>query len=107
MRLHPNLLDRLPPARRPPRNGRLSFWVGIHVQRDRLERLRDPRNDNGRFVVGELLAKTDARASVEGKENERVGNEVSLDAVIEESIGIEFVRCGRNPKVQFQCDCII
>jgi len=95
MRLDPNLLNRLPPISRRPCDRWLGFWVRIHVQPDRLERLRNPRYYGGSLVVSELLAETDTRACVEREEYEWVGNEVLLDSLIQEAVWIEFERCGR------------
>lgn len=36
-----------------------------------------------------LLAEADARAGVEGEEDERVGGEVLLHALVEEPVGVE------------------
>jgi len=92
MRLDIDLLDRLPTIRRRPYHWRLSFRVRIHVQRDRLERLRNPSYDGGSLVISKLLAETDTGASVEGEEDEGVGNEVRLDPIIEEAVRVEFER---------------
>ena len=92
MRLDPDLFDRLPSPRRCPSNRRLGFRVRIHVQRDRLERLHNPRYDGGSFVISELLAETDTRSGVEREENERVRDKVFLSSVIEEAIRVEFER---------------
>jgi len=92
VRLDPHLLDRLPPVRSRPRDRRLGFRVRIHVQRDRLERLHDPRYDGGSFVVSELLTEADTGAGVEGKENEGIRDEVFLDPIIEEPVRVEFER---------------
>jgi hypothetical protein len=77
MRLDPNLLDRLPAVRRRPCHRRLSFRVRIHVQRDRLERLYNPRYDGGSLVISELLAETDTGAGVEGRKMKGLGNRYS------------------------------
>lgn len=41
-----------------------------------------------------LLAEADARAGVEGEEDERVGREVLLYALVEEPVGVELQGCG-------------
>ena len=94
VRPDPDLLNRLPAIRRRPCDRWLSFRVRIHVKRNRLERLRNPRYDGRSFVISELLAETDTRSGVEGKENKWVGNKVFLDSLIEEAVRVEFESCG-------------
>jgi len=93
VRLDPDLLDRLPTIRSRPCHWRLSFRVRVHVQRDRLERLRNPGYDSGSLVISDLLAGTDTGAGVEGEEDEGVRNEVCLDPIIEEAVRVEIERC--------------
>jgi len=45
-------------------------------------------------VIGELLPETDTWAGVEWEEDEWVGGEILLQTVIDEAVGVEFVRCG-------------
>ena len=42
-------------------------------------------------MVGELLAKANTRTGVEGEEDEGVGRDVGLDAVVEEAVRVEFI----------------
>ena len=54
-----------------------------------------------------LLTQANTWTSVEGKENESVVQEILLESVVEESIGIEFVRLGKNNlliKKRDKCD---
>ena len=89
MRPNPNLLDRLPSTRRHPSGRGLGFWARVHVKRNRFERLRDPRYEGGGLIVGELLAEAYTRASVEGEEDEGIGNEVFLDSVVNEAVWVK------------------
>ena len=95
MRLRPKLLDTLPPRstlpllRRTRRRG-----LALHVHLNRLKALQQADHEERHLVVGELLPEADARASVEGEEDERVGGEVFVEAVVEEAVGVELVGCG-------------
>ena len=106
MRLNPNLLYRPPSICRHPSGRGLSFWVRVHVERNRLERLRDPHNEGGGLVVGELLAEAYTRAGVEGEEDEGIGNEVFLDSVVDETVRVKlqnFGGCQRFVYMQGNC----
>jgi len=56
--------------------------------------LQKADEEEGCFVVGELLPETDTWAGVEREEDERVGGEVFLQTVIDETVGVEFLCCG-------------
>ena len=104
VRFNPHLLNRLPAVPHPSCHRGFSFRVRIHVQRDRLERLYNPRCDDRSLVISELLAETDAGASVEGKENEEVRNQVRLDPIIEEAVRVVFERWGTERQGSVQLD---
>jgi len=55
--------------------------------------LQKADEEEGCFVVGELLPETDTWAGVEREENEWIRGEVFLQTVIDEAVGVEFVCC--------------
>ena len=59
-----------------------------------IEALEESDEEERSFVVCELLAEADTRAGVKGEEDEGVGGDVGLDALVEEAVGVEFVGCG-------------
>ena len=60
-----------------------------------VERLQEPDEHEGGLVVCELLAEADARACVEGEEDEGVWGEVFCGAGVEEAVWVEEGGCGR------------
>ena len=62
------------------------------------EGLHEARKHEPGFVVCELLTEADARASVEGEEDEGVWSQVGGDALVEESRRVENV-CVWSPEV--------
>lgn len=52
--------------------------------------LKQPDHKERHLVVCELLAKTDSGPGIEGKEDERVGEQI-LYAVVEEAVRVELV----------------
>lgn len=66
----------------------------IKVKLHRLEILQQPNKEEGHLIVGKLLPKTDARAGVEREEDEGIGGEVFVNAIVEEAVRVEFFRCG-------------
>ena len=94
VRLDPNFFTR-PPAISPrPRHRRLGLRARIHIQRNRLERLHNLHYHDRSFIVCELLAQTDTRATAEGEENRWVGYEVFLDSLVQKTVRVVFERCG-------------
>ena len=95
MTLHTNFIPSLCTLRTHPRlwRSRLEWLSFIHVS-DGGKLLQKADEEEGCFVVGELLPKTDTWAGVEREEDEWVGGEVFLQTVIDEAVGVEFVRCG-------------
>ncbi len=86
--LQPRARRALRPLRRRPRPRRLR----VEVEREVVEALQQAAEHEGRLVVRELLAEADARAGVEGEEDEGVGRDVFRDALVEEAVWVEEVR---------------
>ena len=91
MRPDPNLLRRFPSRSSRPIHGWFGFRVRIHIERDLLERLGDPGDHRGGFVVCELLSGTDSWTRVEWEENEGVKDEVLFNPIVQESVWVKFV----------------
>ena len=72
-------------GRRPDGVARLD----IRGEGERAEVLEELDEEEGHLVVRELLAEADARAGVEGEEDERVRGEVRVEAGVEEARGVE------------------
>lgn len=90
MRLWPELLLALPSGTSSPISRRAEFRLqSVEVQRDRIEVLQEPNEEERHLVVCELLAKADARSGVEGEEDERVGREVFVESVVDEAVWVK------------------
>lgn len=59
---------------------------------DPIECLQQPDEHERRLIVRELLAEANARAGVEGEEDERVWREVFVEPSVEEAVRIELGR---------------
>lgn len=95
MRPRPNLLLTLPSRGILPLGQRPCLRVQrLPVEFDAIKALHELDEEERHLVIRELLAEADARAGVEGEEDEWVWSEVGLYAVIEESVGVEFFGCG-------------
>jgi hypothetical protein len=56
--------------------------------------LEESNQEEGYFVVSELLTEANTWASVEGKEDERIRSEILVQAMVKEAIWIELLSCG-------------
>lgn len=111
MHLREYPVNPLPPRLTRPRIRRERRWVlALHLERDRGELLQKPYGDERHLVVSELqkqaasglhvaemngtdlLSKADPRSSVEREEDEVVGEEVLLQALVQETVRIELFR---------------
>lgn len=106
MRPRPNLLLPLPSWGILPLRKRSGLRIQrLPVKLNAIETLHELDEEKRHLIVRELLAETDARAGVEGEEDEWVWSEVGLYAVIDEPVGVEFFGWsgGRGRDVLYGC----
>ena len=94
MRAGADLLPALAPgALRPARRRAARGVLREHVELDRVEALQEAHEEERHLVVRELLPEADARARVEGQEDERVRREVLVQSLVEEAVRVELLGC--------------
>lgn len=82
----------------PLQQARGSLRLRIRIEGDTVEVLQQSDQEEGHLVVSKLLTEADPGTCIEGKENERIRNEVLLHSLVDEPVRIKFVRI-RAPQV--------
>lgn len=98
MGLRPELLDTFAARGAGPLSRRArARRLGLDIEFNRLDVLEEAYKEERHLVVRELLPETDAWSCVEREEDEGVGNEVFVKALIDEAIGVELLRYNKEP----------